>query len=312
MSTTGTTNILVFGATGWVGRALQRQLLKKGSFKVFAASRTAGPNSNVESGAVAVRFDTSSAESVKTALATHAITQVFFMLPKTINFGPKEGVVKLTKTLIDGCVLYGAALQHLVFMSVANCDTCPDGVTHFKNCLYVEGQIKATALSCSYLRPVAFFENFDDPDNWNPLKKGAILSLWAEQVSNQYVGCEDIAKAAVAMFSAPEQWRGRTLNCIGSVSTGTDLVNALSGASGVPCKWGLALPRCLFCILPSDLRCMIQWFESSGYTCQGDIAEFRSVVPDAMDAAAFFRFKGAWGNGEAFAPVPEAQSLNGK
>ena len=42
------------------------------------------------------------------------------------------------------------------------------------------------------------------------------------------------------------------------------------------------------------------FLEKDGYSA--DIDEFKKVVPDAMDAKAWFASKGQWSNGEKFAP----------
>ena len=53
-------------------------------------------------------------------------------------------------------------VQHVVYSSVANADVAPDAVGHFKSKLDVEDHLKASGLNYSILRPVAFFENYDD------------------------------------------------------------------------------------------------------------------------------------------------------
>ena len=45
---------------------------------------------------------------------------------------------------------------------------------------------------------------------------------------------------------------------------------------------------------------MMTWIEASGYSA--DVEAFKKVVPDAMDAKAWFESKGHWANGEEFAP----------
>ena len=45
---------------------------------------------------------------------------------------------------------------------------------------------------------------------------------------------------------------------------------------------------------------MVTWMEKDGYSA--NIDEFKKIVPDAMDAKAWFTKKGQWSNGEKFEP----------
>ena len=73
---------------------------------------------------------------------------------------------------------------------------------------------------------------------------------------------------------------------------------ALTEASGVPCVYKTALPRFVLWAFMTDLYHMMNWMEADGYTA--DLDEYKKLVPDVMDAKAWFTFKGQWSNGEKF------------
>jgi hypothetical protein len=54
------------------------------------------------------------------------------------------------------------------------------------------------------IRPCAFFENVDDPGNWNPLKKGSVKMLQRGEFSMGYISTVDVGKgiAAIIVFYA--------------------------------------------------------------------------------------------------------------
>jgi uncharacterized protein YbjT (DUF2867 family) len=74
----------------------------------------------------------------------------------------------------------------------------------------VENYLKSSGLPNAILRPCAFFENLDDPVNYNPLKKGHLKFLTLCKL--KFCATLDIGKAAAVIFSNPDHWNGRTLD----------------------------------------------------------------------------------------------------
>ena len=148
-------------------------------------------------------------------------------------------------------------------------------------------------------RPVAFFDNLDDPGNYNPLVKGYVKGLFKPNVKVQLISTVDIGKGSAALLMDPKTFAGQTLDAAGGEHDGPELAEALTEASGVDCVYKIGLPRCLLWLFMADLYYMTLWIESDGYTA--DIDAFKKVVPDAMDATAWFKYKGQWSDGEKFA-----------
>jgi uncharacterized protein YbjT (DUF2867 family) len=96
-----------------------------------------------------------------------------------------------------------AGVEHLIFMSVADADRMGDRVRHVKTKVVIEDYLRAAGVNFSILRPCAFFENFDDPANWNPLKKGRLKFLSTKEI--KYCSTYDLGRAAAIMFKDPAQ-----------------------------------------------------------------------------------------------------------
>mmetsp|Transcript_70958 Transcript_70958/g.182970 ORF Transcript_70958/g.182970 Transcript_70958/m.182970 type:complete len:313 (+) Transcript_70958:47-985(+) len=290
--------VLVIGATSRQGFAVCSALQDTGKFHVYGTSRKA-PNQTLEDlGVTTVAFKHGDRKALDEALATAKPTMVFlwtdFWNAACKN---KELEIKHGKMLIDACAEFG--VKYAVLASVADCDTAPDDVQHFKAKLELENYLKESKIpSWSILRPVAFFENYNDPANWNPLTKGQLKGLWRSDLKLKYVACEDIGKAAAVMFATPLVWKGRTLDCASDELTGDEAAEALSEVSGTPCKYSTAMPTFFMKWFMKDLAAMVKFFEEPGYS--SDIAKFKKVVPSAMDAKAFFAKTGQWSDGEKF------------
>jgi uncharacterized protein YbjT (DUF2867 family) len=103
---------------------------------------------------------------MEAALEASQATKVFFV---TDFFGAAKGKadveVEHGKIIIDACKASGI-VQHVVFLSVADCHTCPDNVEHVKTKVLVEDYLKNADLpNFSILRPLTFLKNLDDPSN---------------------------------------------------------------------------------------------------------------------------------------------------
>ena len=286
--------VLVFLGTSRQGSAVVDALLASDKFEVYATTRNAKSAEALKArGVKCGPFTCGDAASAKAALDAAEPSLVFF----TTLMGSREVEGSSGKIIVDAIKAKGG-VQHVVYSSVANADVAPDAVGHFKSKLDVEDHLKASGLNYSILRPVAFFENYDDPANFNALKKGSVKGLWQADLKVKHVACRDIGKAAAVMLANPSKWRGKTLDCASDDLTGDDVAAALTEVSGVECTYGVAVPRFIMRCVMKDLNAMVEFFETTGY--DSDLAAFRAVVPDAQDCKAWFAAKGAWANGVKF------------
>ena len=211
----------------------------------------------------------------------------------------------LGKSVIDDAVLEvnkeKQQVKHIVYSSVGNATTAHENVEHFRSKGDVEDYMKEQlkdGITWSIVRPVAFFENLDDPKNWNPLKKGSVKFLGYADKKYKFVATQDIGKASAVFLMEPKKYAGKTIDAVGGEHTGKELAEALSEVSSVPCTYKTAVPRFMLWLLMKDLYYMMVWMEEVGY--EADIDEFKKVVPEPMDAKAWFQSKGQWSDGEKF------------
>ena len=61
------------------------------------------------------------------------------------------------------------------------------------------------------------------------------------------------------------------------------------------------MPLCARSLFLGDLHHMCLFFENGYQGSNVSIDAFKAVVPDAMDAEAWFRYKGTYANGEKIA-----------
>jgi uncharacterized protein YbjT (DUF2867 family) len=299
-------DVLVLGATGKQGSYVCDALLAEKKFVVHGLTRDAkssGAKKLEDKGGHPVEGDVASQESIESALKA---TKATYMYIVTL-MGTKESEIAAGKAAIDAAV--ACSLDFVVFTSVADADVCYDNVTHFKSKLEIENYLKTTTLKYAILRPVAFLDNFDDPVNYNPLTRGSVKGFLRADIKCKLVACKDIGKAAAQMFLDPEKYNGKTVTCVSCDVDGEELAAALSSASSEPCKYSIGVPKLAMRFFFPDLYRMTIYLEEKGYSCTADdIAEFKKIVPDALDAEGFFKMKGRWANGEEFGSVPAPSS----
>jgi uncharacterized protein YbjT (DUF2867 family) len=309
MSGSASPTYLVLCATGRQGKATIQSLSKLGVKSIVGSSR------NPESGSAnkllaldgvikVVQADMNDVASLVAAIRDSKASRIWFTTdwnsirwPKTRNKEAQTG-----RNVIDAIKTCGDQVEHVVYSSVGDADNCPESVEHFWSKAdvekYMKEELKSTTTTWSIIRPVAFFENLDDAATYNPLTKGKVKSLSKEEIKVKYVATADIGKGSAALLVDPEKYNGKTIDAVGGEHTGTELAEALTKASGTPCTYAMAMPRFLVWLLVTDLYHMVTWFESDGYSAE--IAPFKELVPDAMDATAWFVSKGQWADGEKF------------
>jgi uncharacterized protein YbjT (DUF2867 family) len=314
MSGSDSPTYLVLCATGRQGKATIQSLSKLG-----VTSGIVGSSRNPESGSAkklltldgvtkVVQADMNDVASLVSAIRDSKASRIWFTTdsnsirwPNTRNKEAQTG-----RNVIDAIKECADQVEHVVYSSVGDADNCPESIQHFWAKADVEKYMKeelksttTTTITWSIIRPVAFFENLDDAATYNPLTKGKVKMLQKEECKVKFVATADIGKGSAALLVDPEKYQGKTIDAVGGEHTGTELAEALTKASGTPCTYAIAMPRFLMWLLVRDLYHMVNWFES-GDSYTGEIASFKELVPDAMDATAWFVSKGQWADGEKF------------
>lgn len=288
--------ILVLNSTGKVGRNVCRAL-KEAGFEVYGTTRSSR-NTLAAQGVKPVicnytlRADLDRAFAQSGAKKVFVITDYFGAAKKSAALEFQQG-----RDAIDAA--QAANVDHLVFMSVADAEFFDEHVKHLHAKVSLEKYLRDSGVPFSILRPCAFFENLDDPANWNPLKKGMVKFLSLQDC--KYCATYDIGRAAAIQLRNPQQWLGRSMDVIGWQGDLTAVAAALSKVSGVPVKARLAMPLFLRRLLLKDIHHMFLYYEIQKGP-RGTPAQFKKVLPDAMSAEDWFRFHGHYANGDKIAP----------
>jgi uncharacterized protein YbjT (DUF2867 family) len=298
---------LVLLGTSRQGRATIQALKEKGVKNIVATSRNpngASAQKLLEKGVAKVLpVDLQDPPSVVKAIQESQASRLWFATDwYAIKKPTREKEFMTGKVVIDAVKETGGQIKHVVFSSVCNANSVPEEVQHFWSKADVEDYLKkelpSLNVSFSILRPVAFFDNYDDPGNYNPLVKGYVKGLFKPDVKVQYISTVDIGKGGAALLMDPKQFSGQTIDAAGGKHNGLELADALTEVSGIKCAYKVAFIRWLLWLFMPDLYHMTIWTESDGYTA--DVDAFKKIVPDAMDAKAWFKYKGQWNNGEKF------------
>lgn len=250
-------------------------------------------------------MDYADPSTIHAALTESNATRIWFTTDwYSIKKPSRSKEVALARNMIDVIVHHSNQIEHVVFNSVCDADNCSETVQPFWSKSDIEKYLKkkllATSMTWSILRPVAFLDTLDDSKTMNPLTKGVVKALTKKNTKMKYISTIDIGKATAELLVAPSQYRGQIIDAAACECDGTDLARALTDASGVPSTYKVAVPRFIMYFVLNDLYHMMNWMETDGSTA--DIEAFKKVVPDAMDASAWFSLKGQWANGEKFAP----------
>lgn len=283
--------VLVLNATGKVGRNTCRAL-KESGFEVFGTTRSQ-KSALSELGVTPVVCDYTVRSELDRALAETGVKKLFAI---TDFFGAakseSEAEISHGKNAIDAAK--AAKIEHLIFVSVADAECFNSHTKHIKTKVVIEDYLRKSGVPFSILRPTAFFENFDDAKNWNPLKKGVVKFLTTKKC--KYCATYDIGRAAAVMFNNPVTWLGKSLDVISWEGDLSDVARALEKVGGVPVKSKLAMPIFLRRLFLKDLHNMFLYFEAGGP--KGKPEDFKRVVPEAFSAEDWFRFHGHYSNGE--------------
>jgi len=227
----------------------------------------------------------------------------FFLAAK----GSKDREFEQGKMMVDAAK--AAKMEFVVFLSVGDIKVFTEKIPqchHMWAKMEIEKYLAASGLKHSVLRPVAFFENLDDAGNWNPLKKGGVKFL--TEASTLMVSTYDVGKAASVMLTNQSEWQGRSLECASYKGTIHEVAAALTKVSGVKSTGSVAMPICLRSLFLSDLHHMCLFFERGYPESAVRIEDFKAVVPDAMDAEAWFRYHRYYSDGTQIDPTGGARA----
>ena len=103
-----------------------------------------------------------------------------------------------------------AGVAHFLYSSVAGAGG-PTGVPHIDSKRDIERHLKQLGLPFTIIRPTSFYENFLLPQVRKGIGKGRLTQPTKPGTVLQYVGTDDIGRAAATIFLHPERYLGKTL-----------------------------------------------------------------------------------------------------
>ncbi|MCB0050481.1 MAG: NmrA/HSCARG family protein [Caldilinea sp.] len=274
---------LVFGATGNVGGAAARELLRRG-WHVRAVTRSPQgemARSLAAQGAEIVQADMDDRASLEAAFA--GMERVFSV--QNWMTGGVDGEVRQGKLVAD--VAQAASVKHLVYGS-AGIGVAGTGIPHFDSKVIVEAYMRDMGLPVTVVRPGPFMELMTDKAFYPALAAwGAMPKVVGWELPVPWVAVQDIGVAIANIFERPDEWIGRTINFYGDVQSLADCRSAFAQGTGKKPR-GIPLPLALFQKMAGPemvqmWRWMVDWSGNGGPAqLDADLAASQALHPDTL------------------------------
>lgn len=169
-------------------------------------------------------------------------------------------------------------IEQLVFASVANCDR-GTGVPHFESKRRIEERIEQLEVPHTFLRPVAFMENWEWPEVREQIRNGTLAWPLSPNTRYKQIAVTDIGAVAARVFEDPERWTGRSVQLAGDERTMKEIADAFGRALGHEVRYeqtswdGVAASG-------EEDTAMMRFFEEGGF--EVDIEAIRRVHPGLL------------------------------
>jgi uncharacterized protein YbjT (DUF2867 family) len=285
---------LIFGATGNVGGATARELLKRG-WHVRAVTRD--PSSEkaqalASLGAELVQADMEDPITLKNVF--QGITNVLSVQNWSVS--GIDGEIRQGKQVADAAK--NAGVQHLVYISAGNGDA-NSGVPHFDSKLEVENYMRELGLPVTVVRPAPFMELLSEKEFYPPMAAwGAQMKIIDWETPLPWVAVRDIGLAVANIFENPEIWIGNELSLLGDIKSMNQCKQIFTKVNGKkPSR--IALPLWLFKKMAGE-EFVIMWhwlndlIERNGERNLIKIAEnAQQVNPGMLDLESWLQSKSA-------------------
>jgi uncharacterized protein YbjT (DUF2867 family) len=166
-----------------------------------------------------------------------------------------------------------AGVYQYVYSSVASADK-NTGIPHFESKRRIEEKVAGLGMpSYTILRPVAFMENYLNPNTLSQLEKGVLMSGLDGVRKNQLVAVSDIGRFGMLAFDKHTELNGSEIELAGDEKTMPEIAEILGRTLGYKVKYAQMQPDELQKINP-DFAKMMEWQNKTGYSV--DIQGLRS------------------------------------
>lgn len=289
---------LIFGATGNMGGAAARELLRRG-WQVRAVTRN--PQSEKAQvlaalGAEVVQADMDDRASLDAAFAG---IQRVFSVQNWMTSGA-DGEIRQGKLVADAAK--AAGVTHLVYGS-AGVGEPASGIPHFDCKLVVEDYMRSLGLPFTIVRPTPFMELMSEKEYYPAMAAwGAMPKVLGWDKPLPWVAVHDIGVAIANILADPDAWLGRDITLCSDVRSLRESKAAFQAVTGKK-PFGIPLPVTLFQRMAGEeLVAMWRWLdryiaERGPDRLNALIDDTRKVCPESHDVAGWLRLARNGGNG---------------
>ncbi|MEK6255847.1 MAG: NmrA/HSCARG family protein [Chloroflexota bacterium] len=284
--------VLIFGATGNVGGAATRELLKRG-WQVRGVTRNRDSEKALalaNLGAEVIQGDMD--DRVSLELVFDGIQRVLSV--QSWGISGVEGELRQGKLVAE--VARSAGVEHLVYSSAGD-GKANSGIPHFDNKLAIEAHMREMELPFTVVRPVPFMELLSEKEFFPALgawsAKPKILG-WDAPIP--WVAVRDIGIAITNIFENPEKWIGREVDLIGDVKSLGECRAIFTAVDGKK-PFRIPLPLWLFSKMAGEelvlmWKWMVDWIPEIGpQELMEMVEESREVCPDLLDVESWIMMK---------------------
>lgn len=273
---------LIFGATGNIGGAVARELLRRG-WRVRGVTRNPQSEKALtlsRLGAEMVQADMDDPASLAKAFGG---AQRVFSVQSWITSGV-DGEVRQGKLVADAA--RAANVKHLVYGS-AGIGMAGTGIPHFESKVVVERYMRELGLPTTAVRPTPFMELMTQKKFFPALGTwGTMPRVVGWKTPIPWVAVEDIGMAIANIFADPDTWIGRDVNNFAGDVQSLQACRALFKQVTGKKPFGVPLPAVLFqkmagAEMVQMWRWMVDWIEKEGpESLWADVEASRQVYPE--------------------------------
>lgn len=284
--------VLIFGATGNIGGATARELLKRG-WHVRAVTRTPGSD---KAEALAML----GAEVVQGDMEDRASLEVVFdSIPRVLSVqnwvtNGVEGEIRQGKLVAD--VARSVGVEHLVYASAGTGER-GSGIPHFENKIVVEDYMRQLGLPFTIVRPTPFMELLSEKEFYPAMGTwGVEPKVVGWDTPLPWVAVYDLGLAISNVFEDPRTYIGQDITICSDVKTLAEsqaIFTAIDGKK--PLR--IPLPVWMFGKMAGDefvnmWRWMAGFVRDVGPDGLWDMVEAsREVSPELLDMESWLQMK---------------------
>ena len=274
--------IAVTMATSRQGTGVVKELSKTNKYKIRAITRNIKSTKALElaslNNVTVVKGDLMDPESLNKAF--DGVEAIFGNTTPTKGWKLFRGSIVRSYEIEQGYNLINQVkiaykkgqLKHFIFSSISKAkdplknDPAPG---HFTSKWDIEEYIqkKDPKKITTVLRPVSYFENFENKLPGYTISKNIFPGIVGKNHKWQTIAVDDIAKWVIGVLSKPEKYKNQSINIAGEELTGLEMAMTLqriASSERHQTKY-VMIPRAAIKLLEYDIGVMADWIERSGY-----------------------------------------------